>query len=104
MLIFLFCPLVSRRPTRARQSGNSPRSFLIKADQVAGGGAEGGNPGCTPWEIGVRRLNGDAAVGGSLSPGGIDVVDPDGGQHARQSFAGETCAAHASCGVIEDLV
>src|SRR5260370_37625725 len=49
-------------------------------------------------------LNGDAAVGGSLSQGGIDVVDPDGGQHARDSLGVEPCAAHVSCGVIEAWV
>src|SRR5258708_28192501 len=104
MLIFLFYPLVSRRSPRARQSGNAPRPFLMKADQVARGVAERGNPGCAPWEIEVRRLNDDAAVGGCLSKGGVDVVDPDGGQHARDSLAVEPCAAYVSCGVSEARV
>ena len=93
-----------RRSPRARQSRASPRPFLIKADQVARGVAEGGNPGCAPWEIGVRRLDDDATVGGSLSQGGIDVVDPDGGQQARDFSAVEPCAAYVSCGVIEARV
>ena len=104
MLIFLFCPLVSLRSPRARQWGTSPRPFLIKADQIASGVAEGGNPARTPWEIGARRLDDDAAVGGSLSQGGIDVVDPDRGEQAGvpgDFSTGDPCAAHVSRGVIE---
>ena len=104
MLIFLFCPLVSLRSPRARQWGTSPRPFLIKADQIASGVAEGGNPARTPWEIGARRLDDDAAVGGSLSQGGIDVVDPDGGQQAGGFPVVRPCAAHVSRRVIEARV
>ena len=81
-----------------------PRGFLIEADEVAGWIEEAGNPGGTTWRVVVGRIDNDATVGGNLSQGGINVVDPNVSQKtgfARDFSAINPRTAYVSSGVIE---
>jgi hypothetical protein len=82
----------------------SAGAFGVEAEDVAGGVAEGGDPGGAVWRSRLHRFEDRAAVGRYHRQADINVVYPDGGQEAgvaRDLPVGDPGAADVAGGVVE---
>ena len=78
--------------------------FGVEAEDVAGGVAEGGDPGGAVWRNRLHWFEDCAAVSGYHRQADINVVYPDGGQEAGVAgdlAVGDPGAADVAGGVVE---
>ena len=93
-----------RGADRGVRDGLGEGGFLIKAEKISGGVAEGGDRRGAARRIRLWGFHDYSTEVGKLRDDGIDIVDPDVGEKPRlvgDLAAGDPGAADRTCGIIE---